>query len=399
MRPTMTSQSESQERYEHSACDYFTSGACRSCSLLSVPAGERIAAKERHLREILNPARISNSVIRSIVTPQVPWESRRKIKMSVTGTTGAPCIGIVRGDLSAADLIDCPLTPVPIRNLLREIKRLIGSHKLEPYSIASRKGELKHIIVMADHSISSAIVRFVLRSTECVSRLKKCAPTIQKAFPWVRGLSCNIQPLPAAIMEGPEEILLTQTSHIRETYGEVPLYLSPQSFMQVTPEIATRLYQRAADAAAKRGFTRALDLYCGAGGFSLHLAKHVGHVIGVEISQSAIASAQQSAAEIGATNATFIASDVELFLASGNVERPDVVLVNPPRRGLTREVVRQLRELHPSMIFYSSCNPDTFAKDFQQLSDTYELLSIDPFDMFPMTDHIELFSVLRARNM
>jgi 23S rRNA (uracil747-C5)-methyltransferase len=198
-------------------------------------------------------------------------------------------------------------------------------------------------------------------------------------------------------MEGPEEILLSQTSHIREVYGEVPLYLSPQSFMQVTPEIASRLYQRAADAAADKGLTRALDLYCGAGGFSLHLARHIPNVIGVEVSRSAIASAQRSAAEIGTTNTTFVADAVEGFLATEHVERPDLVLVNPPRRGLTAEVVRQVQKLNPSMIFYSSCNPETFVRDFQQLADTHELVSIDPFDMFPMTEHIELFSVLQAR--
>jgi 23S rRNA (uracil747-C5)-methyltransferase len=393
----MTVESESQERYEYCSCDYFTSGTCRSCSLLAVPSGERIATKERRLREILRPCSILDSVVRPILTPQAPWESRRKIKMSVTGSCDAPCLGIVKSDLSATDLVDCQLTPLPIRNLLRKLKSLIGSHKLEPYSIPTRRGELKHIIVMADNSISSAIVRFVLRSTECVGRLRKCVPIIQEAFPWVQVVSCNIQPLPAAVMEGQEEILLTQTSHIREVYGEVPLYLSPQSFMQVTPEIATRLYQRAADAAADRGFTQALDLYCGAGGFSLHLAKHVARVIGVEVSQSAITSAQRSAAEIGSTNTTFLADAVERFLASEQVKRPDLVLVNPPRRGLAEEVVRQVQKLNPSVIFYSSCNPETFVRDFQQLADTYELLSIDPFDMFPMTEHIELFSVLQAR--
>jgi len=318
--------------------------------------------------------------------------------MTVTGTLNAPCIGIVRSDLSSADLTECPLTPEPIRKLLRELKKLIGSHKLEPYSISARRGELKHIIVMADHAISSAIVRFVLRSTECVVRLRKCVSSLQEAFPWIQVVSCNIQPLPAALLEGPEEIVLTPTSHIREIYGDIPLYLSPQSFMQVTPAIATRLYQRAAVAAANQGFKKVLDLYCGAGGFSLHLARHVEHVTGVEVSQSAIASARRSASEIGASNTTFIADAVERFLTLKGIEKPDVVLVNPPRRGLTEDVRISLRELNPRTIFYSSCNPETFATDCQALSDTYHVTSIDPFDMFPMTEHIELFAALRSKN-
>jgi 23S rRNA (uracil747-C5)-methyltransferase len=317
--------------------------------------------------------------------------------MTVTGTAAAPCVGIVKSDLSSADLTDCPLTPVPIRNLLRELKKLIGSHKLEPYSVTARRGELKHIIVMADHNISSAIVRFVVRSTECVARLRKCVPSLQEAFPWIRVVSCNIQALPAALLEGPEEILLTATSHIREIYGDIPLYLSPQSFMQVTPAIANLLYQRAAAAAADKRFKSALDLYCGAGGFSLHLAKHVQRVTGVEVSESAIDSARRSAAEIGASNTTFIADAVERFLRFEGIQKPDVVLVNPPRRGLTQDVRLRLLELHPGTIFYSSCNPETFARDIQAMAHTYEVTSIDPFDMFPMTEHIELFAVLRSK--
>ncbi len=393
----MTSESESTQPYEHASCDYFTGGTCRSCSLLAIASGDRVTSKERSLRRILEPCAISPHAIRPIVTPENPWQSRRKIKMTVTGTVNSPCLGIVKSDLSSADLTDCPLTPDPIRRLLHELKKLIGSHKLEPYSIAGRRGELKHIIVMSDHAISSAIVRFVLRSTECVARLKKCVVPIQESFPWIQVVSCNIQPLPAALMEGPEEIILTPTSHIRETYGDVPLYLSPQSFMQVTPVIATRLYQRAAALAANQGFKRALDLYCGAGGFSLHLAKHVERVIGVELSHSAIASAQRSAAEIGASNTAFIACAVELFLTREDIEKPDVVLVNPPRRGLTEEVARRLRTLNPATIFYSSCNPETFARDIQAMVHDYEVTSIDPFDMFPMTDHIELFAVLRSK--
>jgi 23S rRNA (uracil747-C5)-methyltransferase len=394
----MTSESQSTHEYEYASCDYFTDGICRSCSLLAIPSGDRIGAKERRLRGILEPCGISPDAIGSMITPDTPWQSRRKIKMTVTGTFTAPCLGIVRSDLSSADLTDCPLTPEPIRQLVRELKKLIGSHKLEPYSITARRGELKHIIVMADQAISSAIVRFIVRSTECVPRLRKCVAALQEAFPWIQVVSCNIQPLPAALLEGPEEILLTPTSHIREVYGDIPLYLSPQSFMQVTPVIATRLYQRAAAAAANQGFKKALDLYCGAGGFSLHLAKHVERVMGVEVSQSAIASAQRSAAEIGASNANFMAAAVEHFLTVEGMEKPDLILVNPPRRGLTEDVTRRLRELNPAAIFYSSCNPETFARDSQAMARHYDVTSIDPFDMFPMTEHIELFAVLRSKS-
>lgn len=394
----MTIKRGHEQLYEDATCDYFTRGACHSCSLLAVTSGNRVEAKNRRLREILSRCDVSRAAIHSIIMPADPWQSRRKIKMSVAGTTESPRLGIIKSDLSTEDLSECPLTPDPIKRLLRELKELIRHFKLTPYSVAERRGELKQVIVMGDHALSSAIIRFVLRSTESVPRIKKCVTLIQQAFPWVRVVSCNIQPLAAAILDGPQEIVLTECSHIRERYGEVPLYLSPQSFMQVTPEIATQLYQYAANAAVGANFESALDLYCGAGGFSLHLSKHVRQVTGVELSVSAIDSAKKSAGEMGVSNATFVADSAEAFIARSKAINPDLILVNPPRRGLTEQVVSHLRVIKPSSIFYSSCNPETMARDIQAISDYYEVQTVQPFDMFPMTDHIEVFATLRLRN-
>lgn len=394
----MTTGSGSYQLYENASCSYFNRGACSSCSLLGLAPGSRINAKERRIREMARRISLPPEVLRPLTTLEDPWQSRRKIKMAVTGTTEHPLLGIVKSDLSSTDLTECPLTPASIQLLLHELKKLISRYTLTPYSIEERRGELKHIILMSDSALSSVILRFILRSSECVPRIRKGIELLKSSFPWIRVVSCNIQPVHAAVLEGPEEIVLTANSHMRELYGEVPLYLSPQSFMQVTPSIATLLYQRAADTAACQGYKMALDLYCGAGGFSLHLAKHVGHVTGVEVTESAIASAQRSAREIGAANTTFVASSVEQYLACIEGEKPDLIVVNPPRRGLSADVTAALLMLQPDTIFYSSCNPETFERDFHVFSDLYEITSLEPFDMFPLTDHLELFAALRLKN-
>ncbi len=393
----MDQDSNYQEPYESASCNYFSRGVCGSCSLLSLAPGARIRSKELRLHDLANRLLVPHERVLPIISPEHPWESRRKIKMSVTGTSEAACIGIVRRDFSSVDLTDCPLTPTPIRELLHEVKRLIATYKLTPYSITNRTGELKHLIVMSNQALSSAILRFVLRSSDFVSRIEQCAREIQAQFPWVQVVSCNIQPLPAALLEGPEEILLSEATHLREVYGDIPLYLSPQSFMQVTPSIATRLYKRAAEAAAPHKFERALDLYCGAGGFSLHLANHVGKVTGVELSESAIAAATRSASEIGASNVSFVSNSAEHYLASLANPTPDLILVNPPRRGLTEEVLTTICKLKPTAVFYSSCNPETFARDCEVLQRQYEVTEITPFDMFPLTEHMELFATFSRR--
>jgi 23S rRNA (uracil747-C5)-methyltransferase len=251
---------------------------------------------------------------------------------------------------------------------------------------------------MANTTMTEGILRFVLRSSEAVARIRKALPEIQARAPWLSVVSCNIQPIPAAILEGEEEILLTETSHMKELFGTIPLYFAPQSFMQVTPTIAAKLYRAVGEYVSRNRFTSALDLFCGVGGFSLHVAPHVDTITGVELSPAAIHSAQKSAYEASVTNATFIAADVEQFLSAHPSLDPDQIVINPPRRGLSESICAHLVRLAPRTILYSSCNPETFARDVQWLSGAFQLRHVQPFDMFPMTNHCEVLGELRRIN-
>ncbi len=388
----MTEHSEGNN-YEDCSCPYFDAGTCQSCSLLRIRPGGRIPSKEKSVGVCLQTL-IEPTTIQPLIYSADPWESRYKIKMVVSGTMANPSIGIIRKDLSTADLCDCPLTPQPIRKLLWHLRATIATHKLPPYDVAARTGELKHIIVMANTGMTEGILRFVLRSSEAVPRIRKAIGEIQHLFPWVSVVSCNIQPLPAAILEGEEEVVLTEVTHMKQHFGEIPLYFAPQSFMQVTPTVAAQLYTSVATYVAQHRFSSALDLFCGVGGFSLHIAPHVDTVTGVELSAAAIESAQKSAHEASIHNATFIAADVEAFLASQSDLRPDLIVVNPPRRGLSDPIRQHLCQMAPRVILYSSCNSETFARDVQDLAGSYQLQRVQPFDMFPMTDHCEVLGVL-----
>jgi 23S rRNA (uracil747-C5)-methyltransferase len=314
--------------------------------------------------------------------------------MNVTGSPQAPCIGVVKADKTATDLVHCPLTPPHIQRLLEDLRRYITELSLVPYDIIERRGELKNLIVMSNQQATEGILRFVLRSTEAIPRIKKRIHDIQAVHPWVTVITCNIQPLPAAILEGPEEVVLTERSLIEEQYGSLTLSFAPQSFMQVTPEIAGALYQRAASYVKEQSYTSALDLFCGVGGFSLSIAPFVSHVIGVEISPQAIQSAALSAQKLGFSHVQFYADDTERFLSHELKQKPDLIVTNPPRRGLSESIISLLMSLDPRTILYSSCSPETFARDCELLSSMYSLERISLFDMFAMTEHCEVLGVL-----
>jgi len=387
---------ESIDAYEHSSCDYFNQGLCGSCALLKTPQGHRLATKRNRLQADLARHGLSDTTCGDLIIPRRPWSSRRKIKLAVTGTTSEPRIGIVRRDLSSQDLCECPLQPEPIQDLLRALRRSITSLEITPYNIAERTGALKYIVIMANADMSEAILRFVLRSSDSIEVIRRLAPSLQIEFPWIRVVSCNIQPIPAAIIEGPEEIAITSETCIEERYGTTPLFFSAQSFMQVTPEIAALLYSYVAQWASPFGFKEALDLFCGVGGFSLHLAPIVGSVTGVELSPSAIASASRSSNRLAFGNTSFISCDVEAYLNTTNLT-PDLMVVNPPRRGLSQSILEQIVAINPAAIAYSSCDTETFSRDAAILRRHYTLTMVQPFDMFPLTNHCEVVGTFVRR--
>ena len=383
--------------YEDAHCPYFSAATCNSCALLGIRSGSRVSTKESTVLKALAERGIAPSKTEPIRIPKSPWGSRCKTKVSVTGTLDSPTLGIVRSDLSTQDLCECPLTPPPVQKLLATLKGVIKRASLTPYDIQERTGELKNIIVTHNHDFSQGILRFVLRSAEAIPRVTKSISDIQSAHPWVTVVSCNIQPIPAAILEGPEEKILTERSMMEVIYNEITLSFLPQSFMQVTHEIAAALYKRAAAYVQEGSFSNALDLFCGVGGFSLSIAPFVSTITGVELSSMAVESAARSAESLSITHAHFIAEDVEAFLRRGIHRDIDLIIVNPPRRGLSEGIRQELLRVGARSIIYSSCDPETFARDIKDLSTRYDLKVVAPFDMFPMTGHCEVLGILEAR--
>jgi 23S rRNA (uracil747-C5)-methyltransferase len=341
----------------------------------------------------------ADGIAETLIIPSEPWGSRNKVKMSITGSTAEPVIGIVRSDLSSIDLRACPLMPPDIQTLCKDIPHFISAASLTPYDVVKRTGELKGALIVINHDHSQGSLRFVLRSSEAIPRIRKILPRIQAAHPWVRVISCNIQPLPAAILEGPEEILLTPDTYIEELYGTVRVLFAPRSFMQVTHEVAQELYGAAAEYVRSKRFSNALDLFCGVGGFSYSIAPFVGAVTGVELSEDAIQSATNAATLNAVPTPRFYAADVEHFLNTETLTDIDLVVVNPPRRGLSAGIIDHLKRLKPKSIIYSSCNPETFARDVQMLCSgtTYGLNSVQAFDMFPLTHHCEVLGVIERQ--
>ena len=372
-------------------CSYFAAGRCRSCTLIEQPYDQQLAAKQRRVEVALGGT--DHAGAPEWWPPVASREAgfRNKAKMVAGGSVDAPTLGILDTAGRGVDLRDCGLYPPPIHRSLPVLAELVGRAGLTPYDVPGRSGELKHVIVTASPD-GELMVRLVLRSQESVARIRKHLPVLLEALPELAVVSVNLLPEHAALVEGPVEIPLTARETLRMRVNHLDLYLRPQSFFQTNTEVAAALYRRAQGWVDELAPATVWDLYCGVGGFALHCAAPGRAVTGVETSREAVASAVLSADQAELAGVRFLAGDATAF-AVGSERAPDVVIVNPPRRGLGAELCGWLEASAVPAVLYSSCDPGSLARDLAAMP------SLRPrraqlFDMFPHTTHAEVLTLL-----
>ena len=374
-------------------CHHFSANRCTSCHWLNLPYEDQLAKKQQQLETLLQP--FAAEVLPPVESAEQGF--RYKAKMVVQGSSAEPVLGIVNNKAEAVDLADCPLYPAAFAKVFAVSKRFIQRANIMPYDIASRQGELKYLLVNQSLHTGRFMLRFVLRSKNCLASMQKHLAWLQAELPDLAVCSVNIQSKPAAVLEGEEEIILSAQQALPEQLNQIPLYLQPQSFFQTQPVLAAKLYQTAADWAAQiqqqQGeFNEIWDLFCGVGGFGLHLAKAGQTLIGIEIAPKAIECALRSAAEVGLEQVQFQALDSTAFTKAAQ-QAPDLLVVNPPRRGLGQALCLDIERLAPHWLIYSSCNAQSLAQDLQWLVD-YKLLKFQLFDMFAHSSHFEVLTLL-----
>jgi 23S rRNA (uracil747-C5)-methyltransferase len=314
--------------------------------------------------------------------------------MAVGGSVEAPTLGILDRDLVGVDLRDCGLHSPGLTSALDRIASWISSAALTPYDVAARAGELKHVL-LTESPDGELMLRLVVRSTALEARVRSRLPALLEAVPELRVVTLNVQPEHKAVLEGDREIVLTEASVLpmRLATG-VTLRLGPRSFFQTNTFVAEALYDQARTWVEGLDVRTIWDLYCGVGGFALHLAGPGREVLGVEVSADAIAAATSTTAELGVA-ASFVAGDATAY-ALGADGAPDLVVVNPPRRGIGADLAGWLETSGADHLVYSSCNAESLARDLA-LMPSLRPVEARVLDMFPHTTHYEVIVLLSRR--
>jgi 23S rRNA (uracil747-C5)-methyltransferase len=373
-------------------CALFNADRCRSCQWIEPPISEQLAAKMADLQTLLADFAVAEWCA-PVSGPEQGF--RNKAKMVVSGSVEKPLLGMLHRDGTPEDLTDCPLYPETFAPVFAALKPFIARAGLTPYNVARKRGELKYVLLTESQKEGGMMLRFVLRSQSKLEQLRAALPWLQAQLPQLKVITANIQPVHMAIMEGEQEIFFTEQQALAETFNGVPLWIRPQSFFQTNPTVASSLYATARDWVRALPVNHMWDLFCGVGGFGLHCATPEMTLTGIEIAPEAIACAKQSAAELGLEKLHFQALDSTQF-ATAQGEVPQLVLVNPPRRGIGKALCDYLSEMAPEFIVYSSCNAQSMAKDFTHLAG-YQVAKVQLFDMFPHTAHYEVLTLLVRR--
>jgi 23S rRNA (uracil747-C5)-methyltransferase len=369
-------------------CHHYDAYRCRSCTLLEVPRARQLSDKEEHARSLVDsPAWLPT-------VAGVESGFRNKAKMAVGGSVEAPTLGILDRDLAGVDLRDCGLHSPGLTTALDRIATWISSTGLTPYDVAARSGELKHVL-LTESPDGGLLLRLVVRSTALEARVRSRLPALLDAVPGIRVVTLNVQPEHKAVLEGDREVVLTESAVLpmRLATG-VTLQLGPRSFFQTNTFVAEALYEQARTWVEGLDVRTVWDLYCGVGGFALHLAGPGREVLGVEVSADAIDAATATAAELGVA-ASFVAGDATAYALGWDAapDLPDLVVVNPPRRGIGADLAGWLETSGVHHVVYSSCNAESLARDLA-LMPSLRPVEARVLDMFPHTTHYEVIVLL-----
>ncbi|WP_028766484.1 23S rRNA (uracil(747)-C(5))-methyltransferase RlmC [Shewanella fidelis] len=372
-------------------CAYFDQQQCLSCVNIQQPMPEQVNAKSQVLTQLLSDFEVEQWH-QPVFGPDSGF--RNKAKMVVLGAAHQPILGIVSPDGTPVSLCDCKLYPADMQQLLHRLELFVRQAGIPPYNVEKMKGELKFILLTRSQIKGEYLLRFVLKSHKSIERIERELPKLLSEFPQIKVVSVNIQPTHMAILEGEEEIFLSEETRLAEQFNDVPLFIRPKSFFQTHPHIAAQLYQTAREWVAELTPDSLWDLFCGVGGFGLHCASKEIALTGIEISAEAITCAKISAQTMGLDKVEFTALDSTSFATGHDAEdKPDVVIVNPPRRGIGQSLCESLTAFAPNAILYSSCNPHTLAKDLAHIKG-YRIHKVQLFDMFPHTEHFEVLVML-----
>ncbi|KIL37383.1 RNA methyltransferase [Cohnella kolymensis] len=331
-------------------------------------------------------------VVHPTVGMSEPWRYRNKAQVPIGSMEGGLVGGFYEhGSHNIVEMDACLIQQDANDETVRAVKDAARALGISAYNRVTGRGLLRHVVVRHAEVTGQRMVVLVTNGRD-IPHTQELVGLIRESVPGVTSICQNINTSATPVVFGDETMVLCGEEVIYDEIGDIRFAISPRSFFQVNPEQTKRLYSAAVDYAGLTGEETVIDAYCGIGTISLFLARHAGRVYGVEIVPEAIEDARRNALLNGIHNVEFAVGAAEVVMPQWQKDgiSPDVIVVDPPRKGCDAALIATMLELRPPRIVYVSCNPSTLARDLRLLEDGgYRTVEVQPVDMFPHTGHVE----------
>lgn len=330
-----------------------------------------------------------------------PFHYRNKAQYPLgINKEGEPVIGVFANRThEVIPMQKCLIQNTESEEIAKFILQFVKDNKISIYNEQTGKGLFRHIVIKVGIKTNEIMCVLVVNGKQIPKENELVSSLIHK-YPNIKTIVKNINTKNTNVILGKENINIYGYGYIKDILGDYTFKISPLSFYQVNPVQAEKLYNIGVEAAKITKNDVVFDLYCGIGTISLFMAKYAKKVYGVEIVEQAIEDANENAKINNVDNTEFISGDTEVILddlINNKKIIPDVVMVDPPRKGLDNKSVENILKIRPDRFVYISCNPATLVRDLAKFEDAYDIKEIQPVDMFPFTSHVECVTVLYAK--
>ena len=378
--------------------DCATYKRCGGCDLRHIKYEQTLKMKQNAVQALVNKTLKNKIEVKETLGMENPFFYRNKAQYPVgVNKDRNPIIGVFANRThEVIPIKNCLIQNPKSEAIAKFILEFIKEKNISIYNEKTGRGFFRHIVIKVGIKTNEIMCIFVINGKkfpyedELVEKLKQ-------NYPEIKTIVKNINMKNTNVILGQENINLYGNGYIEDVLGEYKFKISPLSFYQVNPKQAEKLYNLGIEMAKVSKEDTVFDLYCGIGTISLFIAKYAKKVYGVEIVEQAIKDAKQNAKINNIENVQFIAGDTKIVLEDLIYKKgiiADIVIFDPPRKGLDNNSINNILKIKPKKIVYISCNPATLIRDLALFEKLYEVKTIIPVDMFPFTKHVECVSLL-----